>query len=67
VDKSDDSVQDIRDPKACFLRARVVEIGDQIPSRGIHAMLRSGVIRWLEKPVDLVKLAAVLADLDFER
>lgn len=64
---TDSCVSLIRDLKRQYPNARVVITGDQIPNRDIRAMVRSGAIRWLEKPIDLAKLAEVVADIDFNR
>ncbi len=52
----------VHDLRRHFPSARIVLIGDQIPDQNVFRMIRAGTIRWLQKPVDLVKLAEVLAD-----
>jgi CheY-like chemotaxis protein len=53
--------------RSSFPAARLVMIGDQIPSANLRTMIRAGTIRWLDKPVDLARLAGVLADVEFDR
>lgn len=57
-----DNVKFAHDLRKHFPQACIVLIGDQVPNQEIQTMIRSGMIRWLEKPVDLVKLAEVLAE-----
>jgi signal transduction histidine kinase len=48
-----------------FSKARIVLIGDQMPSQEIENLVKTNAVRWLKKPVDLVHLAEALADISF--
>lgn len=52
--------------KTQFPNLPIILIGESEPGRGLETLIENEEIRWLKKPVDLGKLAEVLANLNFD-
>ncbi len=57
----------VHELNARFPGARIILIGDRVPDRDVRPLIEEGTVRWLAKPIDLVKLVEALADIAFER